>query len=137
MRFGASVPTRPHQSLCPSSHKWLPESAPCRAGRALYAIICPHLSPCDTTARNHRAENGNGEDMTARVPEPAPRRALDRGHGMSVTAVSDTLGVSRKTVLRWTRSGALPHFRLSRKVFVFSQDLEDFIEKMSTRGGGA
>lgn len=62
--------------------------------------------------------------------------ALDRGRGMTVTDVAAGLGVSRKTVLRWTRSGQLEAFHLGRRVIIFTADLDVFLESRRAQIGG-
>jgi excisionase family DNA binding protein len=52
---------------------------------------------------------------------------------LTARQVADRLGVSAETVLRWTRRGELPGFRLPGGALRFREDeLEDWLGRRST-----
>jgi excisionase family DNA binding protein len=49
--------------------------------------------------------------------------------------VAEILGVSNRTVARWTKRGVLPHVRLGRRVIRYRErDLDSLVEKRTVRG---
>lgn len=59
----------------------------------------------------------------------------DSGHAVLLTAraVASRVGVSTETVLRWTRRGELPGFRLPGGALRYREDaLEDWLRRRST-----
>jgi excisionase family DNA binding protein len=51
--------------------------------------------------------------------------------------VAEYLGVSPRTVARWTDRGVLPHVKLSKRVIRYRRcDLEAMVEKRTMRGSG-
>ena len=49
--------------------------------------------------------------------------------------VAEKLGVSNRTVARWTKRGVLPHVRLGRRVIRYRErDLDSLVEKRTVRG---
>ena len=49
--------------------------------------------------------------------------------------VAEYLGVSPRTVARWTKRGVLPHVRLGRRVIRYRErDLDSLVEKRTVRG---
>ena len=49
--------------------------------------------------------------------------------------VAEKLGVSNRTVARWTERGVLPHVKLGKRVIRYRErDLDSLVEKRTVRG---
>jgi excisionase family DNA binding protein len=56
---------------------------------------------------------------------------------LTAREVADLLGVSTETILRWTRRGDLPGFRLSSRALRFREDeLDAWLAERATPGRG-
>jgi excisionase family DNA binding protein len=51
---------------------------------------------------------------------------------MTAREVADLLGVSTETVLRWTRRGELPAFRLNRAIRFREEDIDRWLAERAT-----
>jgi excisionase family DNA binding protein len=58
------------------------------------------------------------------------------GRLLTAREVADLLGVKPETVLRWTRRGELPAFRLGRAIRFREDDLEAWLAERATPSRG-
>ena len=71
----------------------------------------------------------------SRITEPSPADGRSRGRAMLLTAreVAAGLGVSTETVLRWTRAGKLPGFRMPGGALRYlDEELEAWLAERAT-----
>lgn len=55
---------------------------------------------------------------------------MENRRALSVTEVSQILGVTYGTAYKWIRCGGVPHFIIGRTIRVWEEDLNKYIERI-------